>query len=416
MSVGGNSVFMIGWEYPPHNSGGLGVACQGMTEALSEQSTQIYFTLPHTQLGSVHHMHVLECSDPAWFAQGANSTHPPFFAYTAATPAPHVFLNGVVDRHKLQTLPQSDLESKVDKYAELVFTKGKQLEQNFDVIHAHDWMAFPAAMNLAQATKKPFIAHVHSTELDRIPNGYGSSYIMSTEYEGMRNATRVIAVSFYTKQLLVNKYGIDPNKIDVVHNGIAPLSSLPDVGKHHFASKRPVIVFMGRLTMQKGADYFLALAESVLKSIPEALFVVAGSGDMYHELLLQTAGRGLSANVLFSGFVRDEQREKLLNRADLFVMPSISEPFGLVALEAAQRRTPVIVSSNSGVSEVMPSSVVTDFWDIEKMTAEILRLLSNPASHSTMADLQSRDLEKVTWDSAASKIRHVYNKAFLGNK
>lgn len=414
MSVGGNSVFMIGWEYPPHNSGGLGVACQGMTEALAEQNTHIYFTLPHTQFGSINHMNVLECSDPAWFASGVSSTHPPFFAYTAATPLPHVFLNGVVDRHKLQTLPQSDLESKVDKYAELVFNEGKKFQKDYEVIHAHDWMAFPAAMSLAQATKKPFIAHIHSTELDRIPNGYGSNYIMSTEYEGMKNASRVIAVSFYTKQLLVQKYGIDPQKIDVVHNGISPLSTPPDVGKHHFASKRPVIAFMGRLTMQKGADYFLALAESVLKEIPDALFVVAGNGDMYQELLLQTAGRGLSANVLFSGFIRDTQREKLLDRADLFVMPSISEPFGLVALEAAQRKTPVIVSSNSGVSEVMPHSVVTDFWDVQKMTAEIVRLLSDDTARATVTSGQTADLEKVTWESAAAKIRHTYSKAFTG--
>ena len=415
MNVRGSSVFMIGWEYPPHNSGGLGVACQGMTQALADKSTHIFFTLPHqTPLGSIQHMDVLECSDPSWFASGATSTHPPFFAYSAAAPSPHVFLDGVVDRHKLQSLPQSELESKVDKYAELVLDKGVQFKRDYDVIHAHDWMAFPAAMSLAQATKKPFVAHIHSTEMDRIPTGHGSDYIMSTEYEGMQFAARVIAVSFYTKQLLVQKYGIDPNKIDVVHNGIAPLSSPPDVGKHHFASKRPEIVFMGRLTMQKGADYFLALASSVLKEVPEALFIVAGSGDMYHELLFQTAGRGLSASVLFSGFVRDYQREKLLDRADLFVMPSISEPFGLVALEAAQRNTPVIVSSNSGVSEVMPSSVITDFWDVNKMTSEIVRLLSNAEDAASMSEQQSRDLQQITWDSAAEKIRNVYVKAFTG--
>lgn len=415
MSSSSNSVFMIGWEYPPHNSGGLGVACQGMTEALADQNTHIYFTLPHTQLSSVSHMDMLECSDPSWFSAGTASTHPPFFAYTAAAPSPHVFLNGVVDRHKLQTLPQSELESKVDRYAELVFDKGSTLKNEYDVIHAHDWMSFPAAMSLAQATRKPFVAHVHSTELDRIPNGYGSDYILSTEYEGMMAATRVIAVSFYTKQLLVHKYGIDSNKIDVVHNGISPLSSPPDVGSHHFAPKRPVIVFMGRLTMQKGADYFLALAQSVLKEIPAALFVVAGSGDMYHELLLQNAGRGLSAHVIFSGFVRDEQREKLLDRADLFIMPSISEPFGLVALEAAQRHTPVIVSSNSGVSEVMPSSVVANFWDVDKMTAEIMRLLSKKPDHQHMVAQQLNDLKSVTWSSSAAKIRDVYRRVFQGH-
>lgn len=414
MTLGGNSVFMIGWEYPPHNSGGLGVACQGMTEALSENNTHIYFTLPHSKFGSVSHMDVLECSDPSWFAASGDVSHPPFFAYSSAVPRPHNFLNGLVDRHKLQLLPQSEMEAKVDRYAELVLEKGSQLKNQFEVIHAHDWMSFPAAMQLATATKKPFIAHVHSTELDRIPTGQGSHYIISTEYQGMMQATRVIAVSNYTKQLLVHKYGIDPRKIDVVHNGIFPLSSPPDVGRHHFAPKRPVIVFMGRLTMQKGADYFLALAQSVLERLPTALFVVAGSGDMYHELLFQSAGRGMSANVLFSGFVRDEQREKLLDRADVFVMPSISEPFGLVALEAAQRHTPVIVSTNSGVSEVLPSSVMADFWDVDKMTAEIVRLLEDEDEKTEMTTHQLKDLESVTWQRAAQNIKRIYTKAFLG--
>jgi len=410
MSVVGNSVFMIGWEYPPHNSGGLGVACQGMTEALAEQNIQIYFTLPHKQFGSVSHMSILECADPAWFAAGTISTHPPFLAYTADKRTPQSLGEVVFDRHNLNALPQSELESKVDRYAELVTQKGKALQQQYDVIHAHDWMSFPAAMSLADATKKPFIAHVHSTEMDRIPSGYGSDYIMSTEYQGMMAADRVIAVSYYTKQLLVHKYRIDPNKIYVVHNGINPLLVAPDAGRHHFASQRPVIVFMGRLTMQKGADYFLQLARAVLAEIPEALFVVAGSGDMYHQLLLQNAGQGLSANVLFSGFVRDTQQQILLDRADLFVMPSVSEPFGLVALEAAQRKTPVIVSSNSGVSEVLPNSVVADFWDIDKMKSEIIRLLTKPDEYQSTVNQQLADLKPLTWASTAQKIRAVYAK------
>lgn len=403
---------MIGWEYPPHNSGGLGVACQGMTQALSEHNTHIYFTLPHNPAMTISHMDVLECSDPEWFSDGNHSV-PPFFAYSSSVSAPFKFTKDLLDRHKFQLLPQSEMEAKVDRYAELVESKGDQFKNNYDVIHAHDWMSFPAAMRLAEATKKPFIAHIHSTELDRIPNGHGSQYIMSTEYQGMQQATRVVAVSYYTKQLLVHKYGIDASKIDVVHNGIFPLSSPSDAGRHHFAPKRPVIAFMGRLTMQKGADYFLALAQSVLKQLPTALFVVAGSGDMYHELLLQTAGRGLSAHVLFSGFVRDVQQQKLLDRADVFVMPSVSEPFGLVALEAAQRHTPVIVSSNSGVSEVLPSSHVVDFWDVDKMTSKIVSLINNPDQAAQMKDNQLHDLSEVTWDKAADKLKDVYKRAFL---
>lgn len=407
---------MIGWEYPPHNSGGLGVACEGLTEALYGQSTQIYFTLPHTNVGPVKHMKVLDCSNPAWFDEQNPSTHPPFFAYSGDVLRPAKKKTTIFERHELHALPESELETRVEEYAELVAQKARSVTGSYDVVHAHDWMSFPAAMRVAEATKKPFITHVHSTEFDRIPGGAGSKYIMETEYEGMSRATRVIAVSFYTKQLLVHTYGIDPDKIDVVHNGISPVSPSPDTGRHHFSPKRPVIVFMGRLTMQKGADHFIALAQSVMAKLPDALFIVAGDGDMYHQLLFETAHRGLSANVLFSGFIRDKQREMLLNRADVFVMPSLSEPFGLVALEAAQRHTPVIISKNAGVAEVLPSSRVADFWDVQAMTSEIKNLVTDHQYRTEMIDNQLKDLSSVTWENAAQKVRAVYQRAFLGRK
>lgn len=407
---------MIGWEYPPHNSGGLGVACEGLTEALYGQSTEIYFTLPHPNIGPIKHMNVLDCSNPTWFDEQNPGIYPPFFAYSGDTLQPARVRRSVYERHQLQALPESELEARVDEYADLVVEKARSIKKSYDVVHAHDWMAFPAAMRVAAATKKPFIAHVHSTEYDRIPNGAGSKYIMETEHEGMVRASRVIAVSFYTKQLLVHTYGIDPNKIDVVHNGISPLLHPPDTGRHHFSPKRPVIVFMGRLTMQKGADHFIALARSVSERLPEALFIVAGDGDMYHQLLFETAHRGLSAKVLFSGFIRDKQREMLLDRADVFVMPSLSEPFGLVALEAAQRHTPVIISKNAGVAEVLPSSRAADFWDLDGMTNEIISLVSDSSYRSQMIERQLSDLQSVTWEGAAQKVRAVYQRAFMGAK
>ena len=414
MFLRGNNIFMIGWEYPPHNSGGLGVACEGMTQALSELSTHIYFTLPYALGAAPQHMDVLECSDPAWFTTGSPNV-PPFSAYAAAIPNNAVLKPTQLDMQTLSVLPTNELEAKVDKYAELVTNAGINHGSKTEVIHAHDWMSFPAAMRLSNLIKKPFIAHVHSTELDRIPNGYGSEYIMRTEYEGMARATRVVAVSFYTKQLLVQKYGINPEKIDVVHNGIAPLKQPPETNIQTFAPRRPVIAFMGRLTMQKGADYFIALAKTVLKKVPEALFILAGDGDMYHQLLFQTANERLSASVLFSGFVRDTQRAKLLDRADVFVMPSLSEPFGLVALEAAQRHTPVIVSTNSGVSEVMPSSIRVDFWDIQKMATEIAKLVQSPQTAQDLIQSQLRDLQTASWSNSAQKMKEVYARTLLGS-
>lgn len=411
MTSPAQKVFMIGWEYPPHNSGGLGVACEGMTHALADQNTQIYFTLPY-HLDPVGHMELLDCSDPSWFADGETGL-PPFLAYSSAADfRPARFSEKQLSVKSLEVLPQSEMEAKVDKYAKLITDRGQKQAAQTDVIHAHDWMSFPAAMELSQKTGKPYVAHVHSTEYDRIPSGHGSSYITRTEYEGMQHAKRVVAVSYYTKQLLVNKYQVDPSKIDVVYNGIPALKPQPVATP--FAPGRPVVAFMGRLTMQKGADYFLKLASSVLARIPNALFLVAGSGDMYQELLFTTAKDKLSASVLFSGFVREKQRAKLLDRADVFVMPSLSEPFGLVALEAAQRRTPVILSSNSGVREIMKSSIVVDFWDIDKMTDAIAMLVSNPSTAAAQVEAQLSEVAAASWESSATRLREVYRRAFTG--
>lgn len=398
---------MIGWEYPPHNSGGLGVACDGLTRALSGQNTQIYFTLPYNFSGSGNHMQVLSCFDEDWQNQSA----PPFLSYNPALFSTDE--NITVDALKLRALPSSQMEKKVEEYADLVSKSAQRLQDDFSVIHAHDWMSFPAGMQAKHKTGKPLIAHVHSTEFDRAV-GDGNQYISQIEKQGLDFSDHIVAVSSYTKQLLIHKYQINSQKISVVHNGILPNPySEADFGKP-FAKKRPVVVFMGRLTLQKGAEYFLQLASQILQRNSEVLFILAGDGDMYHELLFKNAGKKLSSSVLFSGFVRDKQKMKLLNRADVFIMPSLSEPFGLVALEAVQMNTPVIVSKNSGVKEVLPSAIQVDFWDVEKMTTEVLRLIEDKNHHSSLIANQQRELQKITWENSAEKMRKVYRRAFLG--
>lgn len=403
---------MIGWEYPPHNSGGLGVACQGMTEALSEEHTDLYFTLP-SKAPDVSHMKVLNCIHPSWSKGEKDFAEPPFFAYDASTESskqkPITF-----DLSKLHTLPQSQMELRVQQYSELVAQQAKLHEHEFDVIHAHDWMSYPAAIQAKRITNKPFIAHIHSTEIDRVPHGAGSPYITQTEYLGLQAADVVIAVSYYTKRLLVNHYHVDPEKIVVVHNGIVPLQD-PDARFPRFAEKHPVIVFMGRLTMQKGTEYFLKLAQAVTERVPEALFLVAGHGDMYQQLLFQSARDGLTAKALFTGFVRGKQKDHLLDRADVFVMPSLSEPFGLVALEAAQRNTPVIISKTAGVSEVLPGARAVDFWDVDAMVQNIEELIRDEHAARAQVAHQHEDLKQTTWRHAAKKIQSVY-QSVLGKK
>jgi len=427
-----NSVFMIGWEYPPHNSGGLGIACEGLTQALSQDDTKVHFSLPYESGHGVDHMNIHYCVHDNWRHKDCDckdksgkcvnvNCEPPFFAYSQEVYIPEqpelVSSNSgySFDLNKLRKLSSNQLEKQVTEYAQIVGNVGLN-NNDFEVIHAHDWMSFPAGQQLKKETGKPLITHVHSTEYDRSGLSSGNQYIEHIEYTGMHQADHVIAVSHYTKKLLEQRYGVDPKKISVVHNGISELAHPVDVGKHHFAPSRPVIAFMGRLTIQKGVSYFLDLAKEVLKEIPEALFVVAGNGDMYHELLLKTADGGLSASVVFSGFVRDEQRRKLLNRADVFVMPSISEPFGLVALEAAQRHTPVIVSKNAGVSEVLTNAISLDFWDIKKMASAIVDLVTDVDKSNTQVAGQLEDLSKQTWKSSAQKVKEIYKNAFLGYK
>ncbi len=405
-------ILMIGWEYPPHNSGGLGVACQGMTKALSDQNTEIYFTLPYNLGQKVGHMKILSCYDPSWGAPSDQSS-PPFKAYTNEV-VTDTITEEKIDSHELRSLPQSDIEQKVEQYSRLVEDKAAQMNDDYEVIHAHDWMSFPAAAKVKKKTNKPLVAHVHSTERDRIPNGYGSQFIEKTEKEGMEIADRIIAVSYYTKYLLVEHYQIDSNKIEVVHNGVSPLSYQPDPGRHHFASKRPVVSFMGRLASQKGTEFFINVGQKVMSKMPQTLFVVAGSGHLYHELLLQTASQQLTAHVLFSGFVRGKQKRKLLERSDIFIMPSLSEPFGLVALEAAQHETPVIVSKNSGVSEIMTSAVKVDFWDEDKMAQEVIDLLQDEGYSQEVVQGQSQEITMATWDKAAQNLKKIYSRVFLG--
>lgn len=392
-------VFMIGWEYPPHNSGGLGVACDGLTRSLAEQGTQIYFTLPFAYPGGLAHVHLLACFDPDQQAVGL-----PFASYYSPVKQKQLQAEDM-----LELLPRSEMEMQVREYSKYVSAAGENYQATFEVIHAHDWMSFSAGIATKKRTGKPLIAHIHSTEFDRIPHGHGSDFIHSLEAEGLQLADKVIAVSQYTKDVLVSEYQVPPEKIEVIYNGINPLQK--DESKLiNFAADRPVVVFMGRLTSQKGAEYFITVARQVLEKMPQALFILAGSGDQYQSLLFRVAKEKLSVSVLFSGFLRGADKDMLLSRADVFVMPSLSEPFGLVALEAAQREVPVIVSKTAGVAEVLAGAIQIDFWDTQAMSAEIFKLLTQPQYKKKIVQAQSKSAASTSWQQAAGKVRSLYQK------
>lgn len=423
---------MIGWELPPQNSGGLGVACDGLTQALSSDGCKITFTLPYAYSGKANYMQIVDCYDDILtnIKNGGSRVQPPFNAYQTVNDRcagdfpltvspetlPPLFQESVLGglwgeagkQSQKLPLPYSSLEKEVNHYSSLVLEAAERKKRQIDVVHAHDWMSFPAAIKIKQELNKPMVVHIHSTEFDRSLTSDFNSYIPRVELEGMRLADQIIAVSYYTKRLLVEKYLIDPEKITVVHNGILPKIENTYSIDANFASGRPVVVFMGRLTVQKGPDYFLNLANEILAARPDALFVVAGNGDLYQDMMFRNAQLGMSASVLFTNFLRGAQREALLDRADVFVMPSVSEPFGLVALEAVQRGTPVVISRNSGVAEVLTDTESFDFWDIQKLAKETLHLINEKDYHDEVIKRQSAKVKNLDWKQAAKKVEKVY--------
>ncbi|MBQ6449306.1 glycosyltransferase family 4 protein [bacterium] len=399
-------VLMIGWELPPHNSGGLGTACAQMAQALTADGCELKFTLPYITNDYPDGIEVVDCHSESWadFFPEYQNTRPPFSAYS-----PVIAISDSDDDTPLPP-PGSWMEDRVEEYARQVYAYALAHLDEFDLVHAHDWMTIPAAIMIKQKLGKPFVAHFHSTEYDRSGSIDRSTYIGRCETAGMRLADRVLAVSYYTKRVLVEQYQVDPCKIDVVHNGVVRFLQNVSGQEKVFAQGRPVVVFMGRLTMQKGPDYFIRLAEKLMTQRPNILFIVSGMGDMYQHLLLSTASKSLSANLLFSGFVRGGAQQAILRRADVFVMPSVSEPFGLSAAEAAMNHTPVIASKNSGVVEVMTGSPQFDFWDVDAMAAEVLHLLDDHEYRQRVVDDQLSKLDHNTWKKSAHKIEKIYRR------
>ena len=314
-------ILMFGWELPPHNSGGLGVACLGLANALVERGEEIAFVLPK-RLGNYK---------------------VPFKIFFAGLPEAGLAYG--------RTAFAEGLMGEVEQYAR--FAKKIALENRFDVVHAHDWLTFSAGIAASRASGRPLVAHVHATEVDRTGGlGSVSGEVFQKEKEGFEAASKIIAVSLRTKSILTGFYGINPSKVEVVHNGIdvPPGPAETDEGLEALKkSGYKIVLSVGRITLQKGIDYLVSAAAEVLRARPKVIFVIVGSGDMEGQIMSQVGRLGLSGNFLFPGFLRGRDISGIFGSADLFVMPSVSEPFGLVALEALAHGKPVIVSKQSGL-------------------------------------------------------------------
>ncbi len=404
-------VLMIGWELPPYNSGGLGVACYGLTKAMARRAIDITFVLPQRMTVEADFLNVVFAETVTPGQSGAGTT--PVSAYAqpeiavAGGAAPQVAAPAAKRR-------PVTLFDQVQQYADEV--EGIANEESFDVIHAHDWLSFPAGVRVKQKSGKPLVVHVHATEFNRTGGGGGSvnQAVYEVERWGMEQADRVVAVSGFIKHILVERYGIRPEKITVIYNGIAPeeYASPRDISEILRLRRQGyrIVLFVGRLTLQKGPDYFVRAAAQVVERETNVVFVMAGSGDMEHQLIEEAAARGIADRLFFTGFLRDNDWQVMYRSADVFVMPSVSEPFGLAPLEAMMHNVPVIVSRQSGVSEVLDHALKVDFWDTDALAQKIIAVLGHRSLRTMLRERGRSEAERLDWDAAAEKCIQLYNR------
>lgn len=302
---------------------------------------------------------------------------------------------------------EGDMFANAERYARLCVALSRH--ERFDVIHAHDWMTFPAGIALAAVTRKPLVVHVHSTEFDRSGDNVNQR-VYDVERRGMHAATRVVCVSNLTQSICVRRYGVEHAKTDVVYNGIENEEVQPHAGDQ-IENQDRIVLFLGRITMQKGPEYFIRAAKRVLEKVPNAKFVVAGSGDMAVSMIEEAAHLGIGHRILFTGFLRGKDVDRVFRMADVYVMPSVSEPFGIAPLEAMRNDVPVIISKQSGVSEVLTHALKVDFWDIDEMANKIVAVLRHPPLGQTLREHGTFELRRLTWDGAAQKCVQVYGKS-----
>lgn len=370
---------MLGWEYPPHGTGGMAPATAGVVTGLLANGVDVVLHLPisHGVAGRAG-LTVLG-ADPS-------------------VEVPSVYEHGTASGGR-------DFFHMVRRYAVQARRAARDLQ--FDVIHAHDWLTALAAMAISADSGRPWIWHVHATEFDRAGE-YGDVRVVDVEQRAARDADLIIAVSEYTRGILIRRYGADPGRVHVVHNSVEAIAGVAPRANSD-RDHKPLVLFLGRVTFQKGPDYFVEAARWVLSRRPDVLFVIAGDGDMRPRLMEHVAGLEMGANIVFAGLVSPNEAKRLFAMADVFVMPSVSEPFGLSALEAIRAGTPVIVSRGAGVSELARDVLEVDFWDIKQVADRIIAALDHSSLRETLTTRSRASMEGWSWKQAGERIAGLYN-------
>lgn len=424
-------ILMFGWEFPPHISGGLGTASYGLTKSLSElNDIDIIFVVPKAwgdekfddfQLLGANQIVVAEkhikLSDDNKYIEylSVNSrivpyVNPEHFWRLKNRPygAQSRFVNIDSDGHiDFSGKYDGSLYQEIRDYAMVAGIIAQ--EKEFDVIHAHDWLAFPAGIEAKKVSGKPLIAHVHATDIDRTGGNFNSN-IYSIEREGMEAADKVVAVSNLTRNTIIEKYKIEPQKVETVYNAVEPFTTRQKSRKNTKIKGEKLVTFLGRITLQKGPEYFIEAANLVLKHDRNVRFVMAGDGDMMKNVVEHAARLGIADRLHFTGFLNPEEVAYLLKISDIFVMPSVSEPFGITPLEAMQSGTPVIISKQSGVAEIIDSAIKVDFWDTLAMADAIHALLNYQALSRSYAKQGKIEVSRIEWKNTAKQMKTIYKE------
>jgi len=419
---------MFGWEFPPHKSGGLGTACYGLTKGLTGfKDVEVTFVVPKvwgdedqtqiTLLGAnevpvVHKQVHFDNADSKLEYYELKSGLIPylgtseFFELKLKATSGEERLVETTEEGKIIFSGDYDqnLFQEINYYAVVAETIAREFE--FDVIHVHDWMTFPAGIAAKRISGKPLVVHIHSTEFDR--SGYHvNPAIYSIEKEGMDFADKIIAVSNFTRNIIGRNYYIEPDKVITVYNAVGLVNPEFKTKCRKNADEKTV-TFLGRITGQKGPEYFVEVANLVLQRMKNVRFVMAGKGDLLDAMIRRAAELNISDHFHFPGFLKDGEVNDLFRISDAFVMPSVSEPFGIVALEAMQAAVPVIISRQSGLSEILKNVIKVDYWDIHSMANAIYDLLNDPALGKKLRSNGRKEVAKLLWENSAAEVRKIY--------
>ena len=429
-------VLMFGWEFPPHISGGLGTASYGLTKGLTaiddmevifvvpkawgdeDQSVvrlvgankipvaykQIYFKGFRRPLEKIEiFSKIIPYTDPEDFWKMTRSEVSGYNLYVHANDRGTVDFSGRYDNNLLD---------EIYKYAVVASVIAE--ENDFDIIHAHDWLAYPAGIAAMEVSGKPLVIHVHATDFDR-SGGNVNPDVYRIEKSGMDAASKIITVSNLTRDIVINKYNINPDKVETVYNAVEPVN----ISENHLIEKgfdEKVVTFLGRITLQKGPEYFIEAAYKVLQVMDNVRFVMAGSGDMMERMMRRAAALKITDRFHFTGFLKGTDVFTMLDMSDVYIMPSVSEPFGISPLEAMQSNVPVIISKQSGVAEILTHAVKTDFWDIDAMADAIYGILNYPALANMFIKNGKEEVIRLKWDNSARHVKDIYYRVVENKK